>query len=138
MALPLIPIIGTVGKLIFDIIDRTIEDPKQKAELQRQATEMLHEEGQTRLQGQISIILAEAQGASWLQRNWRPILMLTVVAIIANNYIVAPYLGLFGLPALVLDLPGELYTLMTIGVGGYIAGRSGEKIAKTLKGQGND
>ena len=137
MPLPLIPIIGTVGKLIFDIIDRTIDDPKQKAELQRQATQMLHEEGQARLQGQISIILAEANGKSWLQRNWRPILMLTIVAIIANNYIIAPYLGLFGLPAVVLDLPSELYTLMTIGVGGYIAGRSGEKIAKTMKGQGD-
>ena len=138
MAFPLLPVLGTVGKLIYDLIDRTIDDPKEKARLQSEATKMLHEEGQTRLQGQISIILAEAQGASWLQRNWRPILMLTVVAIIANNYILAPYLALFGLPAIVLDLPGELYTLMSIGVGGYVAGRSGEKIAETLKGRSGE
>lgn len=131
--LPLVPLIGTVGKLIFDIIDRTIDDPKQKAELQRQATQMLHEEGQARLQGQIQIILAES-GGSWMQKNWRPTLMLTIVAIVANNYLIAPYLQIFGVPNTVLALPDELYTLMTIGVGGYIAGRSGEKIAQTLKG----
>ena len=68
-----------------------------------------------------------------MQRNWRPILMLTIVAIIANNYLIYPYLSLFTPKALVLDLPSQLYTLMEIGVGGYIVGRSGEKIAKTWK-----
>ena len=79
-----------------------------------------------------SIIIAEAQGASWMQRNWRPTLMLTIVAIVANNYIIYPYLGLLGLPALPLELPEELFTLMQIGVGGYIVGRSAEKIAKSV------
>ena len=79
-----------------------------------------------------NIIIAEAQGASWMQRNWRPTLMLTIVAIVANNYIVYPYLALLGLPAMPLELPEELFTLMQIGVGGYIVGRSAEKIAKSV------
>ncbi len=79
-----------------------------------------------------NIIIAEAQGSSWMQRNWRPTLMLTIVAIVANNYIIYPYLVLFGIPATPLELPDELFTLMQIGVGGYIVGRSAEKIAKTV------
>jgi len=82
---------------------------------------------------QTQILIAELTGQSWLQRNWRPILMLTIVAIVANNYIFVPYLQLFGLPAIILDLPEKLWNLMTLGVGGYIVGRSGEKILKTWK-----
>jgi len=82
---------------------------------------------------QTQILIAELTGQSWLQRNWRPILMLTIVAIVANNYIFVPYLQLFGLPAIILDLPENLWNLMTLGVGGYIVGRSGEKILKTWK-----
>jgi hypothetical protein len=79
-----------------------------------------------------NIIIAEAKGASWMQRNWRPTLMLTIVAIVANNYIVYPYLTLLGIPATPLELPEELFTLMQIGVGGYIVGRSAEKIAGSV------
>jgi hypothetical protein len=53
--------------------------------------------------------------------------MLTIVAIVANNYIIYPYLSLFTDRAMILELPEKLYNLMTIGVGGYIVGRSAEK-----------
>jgi hypothetical protein len=79
-----------------------------------------------------SIIVAEAQGKSWIQRNWRPLLMLSIVGIIVNNYILFPYLVLFGIPATPLELPDKLYTLMEIGVGGYVVGRSAEKIASSV------
>jgi hypothetical protein len=79
------------------------------------------------------IIVAEAQGQSWLQRNWRPMLMLTIIAIIANNYVIYPYITLFGGTATILQLPAELFTLMTIGVGGYVVGRTGEKMITTWK-----
>jgi hypothetical protein len=79
-----------------------------------------------------SIILAEAQGESYLQKNWRPILMLVIVAIVANNHLLYPYLSLFFNAAPLLELPDKLWSLMQIGVGGYVVGRSGEKIVKTL------
>jgi hypothetical protein len=37
--------------------------------------------------------------------------------------------------AVILELPQDLYDLMKIGVGGYIVGRSGEKIVKEWKGK---
>jgi len=78
------------------------------------------------------VIIAEAQG-NWIQRSWRPILMLSIVTIVVNNYLVYPYLALFGVPCIVLELPEKLWSLMEIGVGGYILGRSGEKIVDRLK-----
>jgi len=80
------------------------------------------------IQAQASIIRAEAQGASWLQRNWRPLLMMTIISIIANNFLLLPYAAALGLPIVPLDLPDKMWTLMTVGVGGYIASRGAEKI----------
>ena len=82
---------------------------------------------------QRDVIIAEAQSASWMARNWRPILMLVITTILAHKYILFPYLSRwFDVPELLL--PGELFTLFTVDVGGYIVGRSGEKIVSTLRG----
>ena len=80
-----------------------------------------------------NIIIAETKSQSWLARNWRPILMLTIVAIIANNYVLFPYLSLFTEKVTMLTLPDHLWALLKIGVGGYIVGRSAEQVAKTIK-----
>lgn len=85
------------------------------------------------LEAAASIIKAEAQGGSWLQRNWRPMLMAIFGIIVANNYIIAPYMAAFGLQSLVLDLPPDMWDLLKIGVGGYIVGRSAEKGIKYWK-----
>ena len=54
--------------------------------------------------------------------------------IIANNFIIYPYASLFTDKAVMLDTPQDLWDLIKIGLGGYIVGRSGEKIAKEFKG----
>ena len=81
---------------------------------------------------QRAVVVAEAQGTSWLQRNWRPITMLVFTFIVAWNYVLAPLLGYFfqGMP--LLEIPPGMWTLLQIGLGGYVVGRSGEKIANTL------
>ena len=80
-----------------------------------------------------NIIIAETKSQSVLARNWRPILMLTIVAIVANNYIIFPYASLFTVKVKMLVLPEHLWSLLKIGVGGYIVGRSAEQVAKTIK-----
>lgn len=70
-----------------------------------------------------NIVLAEAQGKSWLQRNWRPITMMTFLALVVMDS--------FGF--LPFRLAGEAWTLLQIGLGGYVAGRSGEKIMNSMK-----
>ncbi|MBI9073775.1 MAG: hypothetical protein JEZ02_00090 [Desulfatibacillum sp.] len=80
------------------------------------------------------IVKAEARGESWLQRNWRPVLMMSIVAIVVNNYLLVPYGQLFFPGSVkVLELPPALWELMKIGVGGYVVGRTGEKVVREWK-----
>jgi hypothetical protein len=124
MLLTLIPaVLGLVGKAI----DKAVPDAGQAMELKGAIATQIHQLAATELQGAIDIILAEAQGESWLQRNWRPLLMLMCIAIITNNFILAPYLGAIFSWKVVLEMPDALWELLKIGTGGYIVGRSVEK-----------
>ena len=80
-----------------------------------------------------NIIIAETKSQSWLARNWRPILMLVIITIVANNYVIFPYVSLFTTKVTMLTLPDHLWSLLKIGVGGYIVGRSAETVTKTLR-----
>jgi hypothetical protein len=73
--------------------------------------------------GQQAIVTAEANSSNWLAASWRPITMLTFLALVVGDTF-----GLFATP-----LRDEAWTLLQIGLGGYVVGRSGEKIAKVLK-----
>lgn len=123
-------LIPAIGRTIDSIISDKAEAEKLKAMIQ---LELLNNSAQETSQA-TRVILAEARGDSWLQRNWRPVLMLSIVAIVVNNYLLYPYLQLFGVPTVVLDLPPELYNLMTVGVGGYVMGRSAEKVMASYTG----
>jgi hypothetical protein len=125
-------IAGPIVKGLFGIIDQAVEDKdvanKIKAEIASRQQDLI----QTELKGAIEIILAEAKG-NWLQRSWRPMLMLIAMAIIANNYILVPYLSMFTDKVAVLELPDGLWTLLVTGVGGYVVGRSAEKAVTAWK-----
>lgn len=82
------------------------------------------------------VVVAEAQGESFLQRSWRPITMLTFVAIIANNYIIAPYVSAFGGFVPTLEIPQGMWALLNVGIGGYIASRGVEKVFQ-IRANGN-
>jgi hypothetical protein len=125
-------LIGPVSNLLSGVLDRIFPDPIKKAEVQGQImTELLKVDAAT-FESQIKPLLAELSG-NWLQRSWRPILMLSIVAVVVNNYIIYPYFSLFGIQAVVLELPDKLWSLMEIGVGGYIVGRSAEKVIDNWK-----
>ncbi|MDC8443747.1 hypothetical protein JJO83_13750 [Halomonas aquamarina] len=128
--------LGAIASPLFGVIDKAVTDKDEANRLKQEIQAQLIDADNSALKSQMEIVLAEAKGDSWLQRNWRPLLMTTIVAIIANNYLVAPYLGAMLGVGLQLDLPERLWDVMTLGVGGYIAGRSGEKIARTVKGKG--
>lgn len=93
------------------------------------------------LQAQASIVQAEAQSQSWMTRTWRPISMLTFLFIITWRVFFGPLVAaILGIPVESLVLPMDpaieqsFYTLITIGLGGYVVGRSGETIARNVFG----
>jgi hypothetical protein len=132
-----LPVIGSVVEKILGVVDQAVEDKdaanKLKAEIQTKMLGLDYSALEKELDVRAQILTAEITSQSWLARNWRPILMLVIVAIVANNYLIFPYVKLFGGESTILELPERLWTLMEIGVGGYIIGRSGEKIAGTFK-----
>jgi hypothetical protein len=139
----MLPVIGTlidVGVSLLKSYFPPDLSPEQKAKLeegiqkfQSEITQKLMDYYENELTQKAEIIRAEAQSESWLTRNWRPITMLVFVAIIANNYILYPYLKLFFSKAPILDIPPDMYDLLKIGLGGYVVGRSIEKAVKAYK-----
>lgn len=139
--------IGGIFKPAADLIDNVHTSEEERLELRKQLdairagvqTKMIELEHKVLeyeakvLQAQKDVIVAEAQGKSWIQRNWRPILMIVIIAIIANNYVLFPYLAMVTDHVQMLELPPQLFTLLSVGVGGYVVGRSGEKIAQSLR-----
>ncbi len=89
----------------------------------------------TALQGEIN--------GNWLQRSWRPLLMLCFGGIIIYQYFLVHLINVIlaafhvqydGSPLYFseFELPDRFWTLLEIGVGGYIAGRSLEKVAPNV------
>jgi|SRR5438067_13326494 len=122
--------IKAVSDIAMGIIGKFVGDPKEKAEAQlalftAQAelqAKLLDYQG-TLAQEQAKVIVAEAQSESWLARNWRPILMLAFTVIITWNYIISPLTG-----AASVLIPDRMWSLLELGISGYIGGRTLEKI----------
>lgn len=72
---------------------------------------------------QSDIVKTEAASTHWLAANWRPITMLTFVGLI-----VARWFG-WAAPGLQEAEYLKLWDIVNVGLGGYVVGRSVEKIA---------
>lgn len=114
-------------KLIDDLHTSDEEKLQMQAQIKKVENELLAKvidyESQL-LEGKTKIITAEATGQSWLQRSWRPITMLTFLILVVMDS--------FGW--LANPLADEAWLLLQIGLGGYVTGRSAEKITKQYMG----
>jgi len=78
---------------------------------------------------QRDVIVAEANGHSWLQRNWRPIVMIWLVIILSTIVWTGGYLNGRELDR---DFVMEILSIIKYGLSGYVVGRSAEKIAPSV------
>jgi|TARA_R110000796_G_scaffold66490_4_gene152941 hypothetical protein len=125
--------IAALFPIIGEVIKRVLPNKDKQVEAQSKLNSMMLDGSFKEFEKQADIIIAEAQSEHKLTAQWRPITMLVFVIIIANNYLVYPYLSLFWIEAPLLELPPDLWQLLKIGLGGYVVGRSGEKIAQVFK-----
>jgi hypothetical protein len=141
MAFPLaaIPIIGEFFKGLFSTVDALHTSTEEKLTIQQQLFALqvsLAEkfmDYQTRLvEAQSRIITAEATSDSWIAKNWRPITMLTFVALVVNRW--TGLLTALGFPPVEISeaIEKELWLIIQIGLGGYIGGRSLEKVSEVV------
>lgn len=111
-------LVGEVG----GIIDSLAVSSKEKKQIQADLTRAIGRQEEELLRSQASIITSEA-GGNWLQRSWRPIVMLVFTFIVL--------LGTFTTIPLLSDT-SRFWDLLEIGIGGYVIGRSAEKVVNIL------
>lgn len=110
------------------IIDRLWPDPAQRDQAKLALLEMAQKGELAEFTGRAEIVKAEAASEHWLAANWRPVLMLTF-----GGLIVARWFG-WAAPNLTEAEYLKLWDIVQLGLGGYVIGRSAEKIAPTIAG----
>ena len=108
------------------LIDRLWPDPQQKAAAQVALLEMAQKGELAELTARAEIVKAEASSEHYLAATWRPIVMLTFTGLIVARW--------FGWAAPGLSEPEvlKLWSIVEFGLGGYVVGRSAEKIVPTV------
>jgi hypothetical protein len=115
----LVPILGkALGNLIPDATARAQAEAEIAKQLLASSAELERAAGE--------IVLAEARSEHFLAACWRPILMLTFGALI-----VARWLG-YSAPGISEAEVLKLWDIVQLGLGGYVIGRSAEKIAPQI------
>ena len=117
------------GGLIKDLLgglDNLFTSKEEKIKAENVIKQILIEKQLELQKMQTEIIVTEAKG-NWLQRSWRPILMLAFGFIVIYVKFIAP---LFDLK--IPELENEFWNLLQLGIGGYVIGRSAEKISKNV------
>ena len=121
--------LGGIIKPVTDLVDDLHTSDEEKLELKKKIQEVENQfsskvlEYESKLMdSKTKIITAEATGKSWMQRSWRPITMLTFLALVVCDS--------FGI--LKFRWAPDAWTLLQIGLGGYVVGRSAEKIVPQL------
>lgn len=117
---------GGVVKEVGKVIDGLFTSDEERLKAKNEVFKVLQEQQLELQKLQTEIVLAEANG-NWMQRSWRPILMLAFGFIVIYVKFVAP---LFSLP--IPPLENEFWNLLQLGIGGYVVGRSAEKIAGNI------
>jgi len=139
-----VPIIGTIIEAGAAVIDKvtglldvvtTSDEERDEAKAKLQGILNSYNEAVLKAEGELinaqrDVLIAELQGKSWMQRNWRPSLMYVFMGVIVNQYVLVPYFSW----ARVIEVPAPMWGLMTLAVGGYVGGRTMEK----LKGKSAD
>ena len=116
-----LPIVGTIVEEDKDLAN------KIKSQIQLTILTKEYDQIAKELEAKRDIIVSEAKSESWITRNWRPITMLTFVGLIT-----ADWLG-FTAPNLTPELKMKLFDIIQIGLGGYVVGRTVEKVAPNIK-----
>ncbi|CAA0228708.1 conserved hypothetical protein [Tenacibaculum maritimum] len=117
---------GSIFKEIGNVIDNVITNDEERLKAKEAILTMLMEKGNEIDKFKADIIQAEAKG-NFLQRSWRPILMLLFGFVVLYSKFIAPA---FSLPN--TELEQDFWNLLQLGIGGYVVGRSAEKIIKDV------
>lgn len=130
--LALLPIFQTLVERIFPDKEKADKAKNEMQTILVQAQAQQDQAEAAKMESQSKVIVAEANSQSYAARNWRPHLMYCLMLTYPINYVVFPILRAFGLAIPDLPIPSEYWTVLSIGLGGYI-GVDGIKSYATAK-----
>ena len=123
--------VAPLAKILFNTIEKSVPDKDLQEKLKAQLQTQLLQSNTQELQAAAKIIEAEAK-AGWFASSWRPLLMYVLIFILVWNYILGPVVKIFTGAVISFELPGDVWGLLQIGLGGYVVGRSAESVARTM------
>ena len=119
-------LIPALAPIVGQIVGSLFPDPTEKAKAEAEAMrQLLAHQGEIEAAA-AKIIQTDASSTHWLAANWRPLTMITFPALIVARWMgwVAPNLS----EAEYL----KLWSIIEFGLGGYVVGRSVEKVAPAI------
>lgn len=117
-----IKILDTLLSTVGDVINKLVCSKDEKNKLKAELTSVILSHYDQMAGIQKDIIISEISG-NWLQRSWRPLVMLAFAVVVI--------LGVFvDIPLLNNNSP--FWNLLQLGMGGYVIGRSAEKISTKI------
>lgn len=138
MAIPMTLIANLVSGLmagpLTKVLDAYIKDTELRRKLEADLQARLVEHLGREMALQQSVVLAEIASDSWLTKSWRPLLMLSLLGFLGFVGVILPLADMLAGYPLPFHprwaaLPPEFWDFLSVGVGGYVGGRSLEKIA---------
>ena len=129
--LPMLNAIAPLAKMLFSTVDKAIPDKDLAEKLKAQLNTELLKSSTEEIKAAASIVEAEAK-SGWFSASWRPLLMYVLIFILVWNYVLGPVILFFFKASITIQLPGDVWTLLQIGLGGYVVGRSAESVARTM------
>jgi len=119
-------LIPALAPIVSKVVGNLFPDPTEKAKAEAEAMRQLLA-AQAQIEAAAAdIVKAEASSNNWLAAAWRPITMLIFVGLIVARWFGYAAPGLSEAEAL------KLWSIVELGLGGYVIGRSAEKVAPAI------
>jgi len=123
--------VAPLAKILFSTVEKAVPDKDLQAKLKAELQTQLLQSHTQELQAAARIVEAEAK-SNWFVSSWRPLLMYVLIFILIWNYVLGPVVLFFFKASITIELPGDVWTLLNVGLGGYVIGRSAESVARTM------
>jgi len=119
-------IVSSIGGKVLDsagsIIDNLTTTDEEKHAAKERLSLIVFDALNEAMKLQTEVLKTEMQG-NWLQKSWRPLVMLTFTAMIVfGAFKEIPY----------LESSSPFWQLLELGLGGYVIGRTVEKVSETV------
>ncbi len=130
------PLVDAIAGVVKSIESRKMTEAEVRGEIEKAVAATLRSTAATELEARRDVLIAELRGESWLQRNWRPMVAVAFAAVLLFYALILPIaVDWFGAPPVRVGdtLLGWIMRIVMVALGGYIGGRTVEKVAKTLR-----